>query len=170
MTPSRHRRTILERIGVDPGAIPASAAWHRGAPDPRRFCFRPSSRACYVRRGMRRAVAWLTFLLAASPHVARAAAGALDPSFGSGGAVVTPVGDSSLAQGTAVIVQPDGKVVLAGNSFLADAIYLVRYGPDGVLDPGFGTDGIVSTPRGNVAVNALVLQPDGKLVVAGKSG
>jgi len=38
------------------------------------------------------------------------------------------------------------------------------------LDPTFGTGGLVRTPfRGSAGVNALILQPDGKLVATGRA-
>ena len=45
----------------------------------------------------------------------------------------------------------------------------VRYRPDGTLDPSFGTGGIVRTDlfgHGDQA-NAVAVQSDGKIVVAG---
>ena len=46
---------------------------------------------------------------------------------------------------------------------------LVRYNADGTLDGSFGIGGIVTTPIGTwqAAADALVLQPDGRLVAAG---
>ncbi len=44
-------------------------------------------------------------------------------------------------------------------------------GPAGTVDTSFGTGGTVVTPFGtNVTVNAVVLQADGKIVVAGSTG
>jgi uncharacterized delta-60 repeat protein len=97
--------------------------------------------------------------------------GTLDPSFGTGGKVTTRFDRNDGA--TAVVVQPDGKLVAAGraggdeNSDYA----LARYLPDGTLDTSFGTDGKVTTDLGGFdVVNALVVLPDGKLVAAGSAG
>jgi uncharacterized delta-60 repeat protein len=67
-----------------------------------------------------------------------------------------------------VILQPDGKLVAAGRNDYN--IALVRYTSNGSLDTGFGTGGKVATSI-NYGVPpdcklSLVLQPDGKLVVA----
>jgi uncharacterized delta-60 repeat protein len=97
--------------------------------------------------------------------------GTLDTSFGSAGTVITPVG--SLADNArALVLQPDGKLVLAGfcqRSTTVSDFCAVRYNANGTLDTSFGSAGIVITPMGsgNDSANALVLQPDGKLVLAG---
>jgi uncharacterized delta-60 repeat protein len=96
--------------------------------------------------------------------------GSLDPSFAADGKQVFPIGEASGA--AAVAVQPDGKIVVAGYSSNAasSALALARLKPNGLPDPGFGTDGIMTTAIGtHSAAEALVLQPDGKLVVAGFS-
>src|SRR5207248_2872488 len=69
---------------------------------------------------------------------------------------------------TAIALQADGKLVQAGTPFdgIADFhIGLVRYNPDGTLDSSLGRSGIVMGPVGSA--NAVTLQPDAKLVVAG---
>ena len=101
--------------------------------------------------------------------VAHGAGGVLDPSFGDGGIVTTAInGEDAVAE--AVALQPDGKIVAAGWSREEDSLrFLVaRYNLDGSLDATFGGDGIVSTSVGtSSAANALVIQPDGKIVAAG---
>jgi uncharacterized delta-60 repeat protein len=91
--------------------------------------------------------------------------GTPDGSFGVSGRVNTFVGSRVAA--TAVIVQPDGKVVAGG--FHADSsgehISLARYEANGSLDPTFNGSGTVTGESG--LINALALQPDGKLVWAG---
>jgi len=101
--------------------------------------------------------------------------GSLDTSFGTGGRVHTdfPVGQGGLAN--AMILQLDGKIVLAGlandpgtnNSVFA----LARYNTDGSLDASFGTGGRVTTmfSGSNAQARAMARQSDGKLVVAGVS-
>ncbi len=102
--------------------------------------------------------------------------GDLDPTFGSGGVVTTPGGSNHGGAAYALVLQPDGKLVAAGQYWNgADWDFgLVRYNPDGSLDTTFGNAGIVSTgiaPSGlNTAFEygrALVLQPDNRLVLAG---
>jgi uncharacterized delta-60 repeat protein len=103
------------------------------------------------------------------------ARGRLDPSFGQGGKVLTDFGVHSDSQATAIAVQPDGKVVVAGGD-LTDtrddrgvfASALVRYKTDGKLDPSFGNGGrVVTKIDGSSGATALVVQPDGKLIIAG---
>jgi uncharacterized delta-60 repeat protein len=98
--------------------------------------------------------------------------GRLDPTFGVGGKVTTDFAFGGSDQASALILQPDGKLVAAGSAIVVDEIFrfaLARYRPDGSLDPTFGTGGRVVTEFGDRAnrATALVLQPDGKLVAAG---
>ena len=95
--------------------------------------------------------------------------GSLDRTFGERGIVTTRfLGQGARAE--AVSLQPDGKIVVVG--FLCcdfPKIALARYEPDGSLDVSFDGDGRVTSrpvPSGGIA-NAVAIQPDGKLVVAG---
>jgi len=99
--------------------------------------------------------------------------GSMDTTFGTCGRVITDfAGDDATA--SALVVQPDGKLVAAGRRNLAThpSVSLARYAPDGTLDPIFGVGGRVETEVGGDAeAFALVLQPaDGRLVVAGAAG
>jgi uncharacterized delta-60 repeat protein len=96
--------------------------------------------------------------------------GSLDTTFGTGGKVTTDFGHSDLA--SALVLQPDGKLVAAGETRQEDVgaldFALARYLPDGSLDPTFGTGGKVTTDFGVFSqAFALVRQPDSKLVAAG---
>ena len=94
--------------------------------------------------------------------------GSIDPSFGRHGTVTTAIG--RLAEVDAIVIQRDGKIVAAGYSTKGFA--LARYAPNGSLDRGFGIGGVVTSAVGRCgcsSVNALVLEPDGKLVAAGGS-
>ncbi len=98
--------------------------------------------------------------------------GTLDASFGTSGKVTTPIGTQS-DNAYGIALQTDGKIVVAGSattSFNSD-FALVRYNTNGTLDTSFGTGGKVTTPIGSAAdtANAVALQADGKLVVAGYS-
>jgi len=97
--------------------------------------------------------------------------GSLDATFGSGGKVSTSFtnGDDI---GRTIVLQPDGKIILAGyinNGNLDFA--MARYTSSGALDNSFSSDGILYTDF-NFSVdkcNAIALQPDGKIIVAGES-
>lgn len=93
--------------------------------------------------------------------------GSLDRSFGTGGRVVTQVGERD-SYGAAIVVQPDGKIVVAGRAAvgLRGVAALVRYSADGKLDPGFGHGGIALTSSAGLGPMALVIQRDRKLVTA----
>lgn len=96
--------------------------------------------------------------------------GTLDTSFGTGGFVVTDVGPQT-DEAVSVLIQPDGNIVLAGyiQSGSSFDFALVRYTPTGTLDPSFGSAGkVITTLNGSNEVAAgMVLQPDGKIIVAG---
>jgi len=103
---------------------------------------------------------------AAGAVVARLrATGALDPDFGTGGRVTLPGGGSARA----VLVQPDGKIVLAGNASISAMMIVTRLMPNGTLDTTFDGDGTAAIDFGSTSDIAagVVRQPDGKLVVAG---
>jgi uncharacterized delta-60 repeat protein len=91
--------------------------------------------------------------------------GTLDRTFGGTGEVMTVPGAA-----LAVQVQPDGKVVAAG--FSGSHYVIVRYNAGGTLDASFGSAGEVITNVGtrsktNDVAEALVVQADGEIVVAG---
>ena len=99
--------------------------------------------------------------------------GTLDPAFGTAGMVSLSIGQGT-AEAQAVALQPDGKIVVAGWAIAggSDAFFVARFLPAGVLDPDFGTAGVTLVPRGypnSYSATCLVLQPDGRIVVAGKS-
>jgi len=97
--------------------------------------------------------------------------GTLDKTFGVGGKVQTDF-PGLAAVASSVVIQPDGKIVVAGGAFLlftfAGDFKLARYNPDGSLDTSFGDGGIVTTtfPEGSYAFD-VALQADGKIVAAG---
>jgi uncharacterized delta-60 repeat protein len=104
----------------------------------------------------------LTMLLIAAfilPTGADAAGGMLDTSFGSNGMVVTDLGSSS-DTGVNIVLQQDGKIVMAASGSSPN---LLRYNPNGTLDTTFGTNGKVTTAVGG----PVALQTDGKLIVGG---
>jgi uncharacterized delta-60 repeat protein len=93
--------------------------------------------------------------------------GPLDPDFGGDGRVTLPGGGSA----SAVLVQPDRKIVVAGNASGSAIMTVTRLMPNGSLDTTFDGDGTVTIDFGSLADLAAgaALQPDGKIVVAGYS-
>lgn len=100
-----------------------------------------------------------------STTVALAAAGALDPTFDGDGIVVTDVGGNDDIR--AMVIQPDGKIVVAGSS--DGDLALARYDSNGALDASFGVNGIVTTdiPGYSSKGEAVALQSDGKIILGG---
>lgn len=96
--------------------------------------------------------------------------GTLDATFGTGGVATTDLGGIDAA--AAVLRQPDGMIVAAGQRVIAGArtIAVLRYDDTGVLDPAFGAGGIVLTPTAaNDVTAAIARYASGKLVVGGGS-
>jgi uncharacterized delta-60 repeat protein len=87
-------------------------------------------------------------------------------SFGSGGTVVsdpTPASD----QPRAVLLQSDGKILVAGSNQEPD---VVRFSSSGALDPTFGSGGVAVAylPAGGYGqFNGLAARPDGSVIAAG---
>lgn len=90
--------------------------------------------------------------------------GRIDRSFGTRGQAITQF--PSGANAHALAVQPDGKIVVAGDA--GAGFGLVRYKPNGSPDRAFGTNGRVETPFELTARAAsIALQRDRKILVAG---
>jgi uncharacterized delta-60 repeat protein len=110
--------------------------------------------------------------------------GCLDLSFGGSGYVHTDLYPAFGTEETAgVVVQPDGKIVVAGRvgkSPPGYAFAVFRYNADGNLDTSFGDADSANPPlrlgytvttftTGSDTARAMLLQPDGKIVVAGNA-
>lgn len=105
--------------------------------------------------------------------------GSIDNTFGTNGIVTTDFGMGRNEIIKAMALQPDGKIIAAGVSFLdfnKKQFALARYNSNGSLDTGFGTNGIVTTgirtpvfENSLDGINAMALQQDSKIVVAGFS-
>ena len=99
-----------------------------------------------------------------------------DAAFDGDGVVTTDFsGHGDIAN--AVAVQGDGKIVVAGFATAASGIgsdfALARYNPDGTIDSSFDGDGTVTTDFGALSdddARALVIEPDGRIVVVGTAG
>lgn len=127
----------------------------------------------------RKIVVFLVVCLVASLTAtapAWAAQGDLDMTFDGDGRILTDLRGAS-DSGEAVVVQPDGKIVLAGfagrstTPFTNDSL-LLRYNPDGTLDTTFGSSGKVvvelSAPSRNDLIYDIALEPDGDIVAIGE--
>lgn len=96
--------------------------------------------------------------------------GSLDTTFGDHGKVTTDFGGNDY--GNSVVIQNDGKIIVAGYSFdyTNTNIVLARYKPDGSLDHSFDGDGMLTTDLGGFDYGIdLVIQSNGKIVVAGRT-
>ena len=100
--------------------------------------------------------------------------GTLDSSFGQNGKIRTNF-ENHPDQASRVLIQPDGKIILAGSYMSDDSLHdfifgVVRYHPDGSLDNSFGLNGITKfspVVEKVKVVNDAKLQEDGKIVLAG---
>ena len=102
--------------------------------------------------------------------------GTLDNSFSPGeldGDGVLRFNISGTDSANAVAIQPDGKIILAGGS--SNDFAVARLKPDGTLDSSFSPGGLDGDGvlrfniSGNDSVNAIAIQPDGKIILAGVS-
>jgi uncharacterized delta-60 repeat protein len=94
--------------------------------------------------------------------------GSLDTSFSGDGKQRTDLGGSDAAE--AVVLQDDGKIVVAGAYGGSGRFALARYNPNGALDPSFSGDGKTVTAFGSGGARGVALQPDGKIVAVGGTG
>ena len=104
--------------------------------------------------------------------------GQSDLTFGLGGVMTTDFGDQSYDEPYAVVLQPDGKIVLGGYTnhgngpgvlFGADQLAMARYGSNGLLDPSFAKGGRLIFDGGSLdeRILAMALAPDGSLLAGG---
>jgi uncharacterized delta-60 repeat protein len=99
--------------------------------------------------------------------------GSLDSGFGTDGKQTIDFGGNDWAYGLAL--QPDGKIVLAGDTSSAGAsgydFALATLNPDGSLDQAFGAGGKATVDFGAPShAFGVALQPDGRIVAAGQAG
>lgn len=95
------------------------------------------------------------------------------PSFSAGNGKVTTAFDDNETTGQSVVVQSDGKILLAGAAYnnvtKKNDFALVRYNSNGSLDVSFGSAGKVTTDfnGGDDTGRSIALQADGKILVMG---
>jgi uncharacterized delta-60 repeat protein len=96
--------------------------------------------------------------------------GALDTTFSQDGIVTTDFGGDTVDQAFGVAIAPGGKIVVVGQGG-NDGMGIARYNTNGTLDTTFSGDGRLVTRFGGIAnAHEVVVQADGKLVVAGVVG
>jgi uncharacterized delta-60 repeat protein len=108
--------------------------------------------------------AWSITAYASSP-------GDLDTTFNSTGVVTTSITNADI-YGTAVVIQPDGKILVGGHS-APEKLTVVRYNDDGALDTAFGANGIATASVGSIDVgigNLLALDTENRIIMAGTDG
>jgi uncharacterized delta-60 repeat protein len=96
--------------------------------------------------------------------------GSLDTDFSTDGMLVTDFGEDDDPR--CMALQTDGKILVVGSSIGDDDsdIVLARYNSDGTLDTGFGDHGKIITDLGGYdSANGVVVQPDGRVIVAGST-
>jgi uncharacterized delta-60 repeat protein len=96
--------------------------------------------------------------------------GHVDPAFGEGGFVQSPI------FGTSVVVDSTGRLVVLGAEIPAFQPVIARFEPDGRLDSSFGDMGLTPLPKtlpaggtAPFAPSRIALGPDGSVAVAGYS-
>jgi uncharacterized delta-60 repeat protein len=101
-------------------------------------------------------------------------AGALDPSFGTGGVVTfpgdVPAGSSFYSDNPiGLAIQPDGRIVVLAEQALGGGTprYLLgRLNPNGSVDPSLRDPGLLAYGEG---ADSLAVQADGKLIIEGNT-
>lgn len=117
---------------------------------------------------------FLLIIFTAITHCFSQPAGSLDPTFNSVGYVRTAIGNSG-DHGSKVLVQSDGKIIVAGISHMGNfnGFALVRYNSDGSIDNSFNGNGKVTIHVGDNNyddyLTSAAIQSDGKIVVVGHS-
>ncbi|HEX8735924.1 MAG TPA: FG-GAP-like repeat-containing protein, partial [Pyrinomonadaceae bacterium] len=107
----------------------------------------------------------LLFLL--NPSATRAAAGDLDTSF----VATLSGGFGGTTSVNSLAVQPDGKIIIAGKFFAVGKyprICIARLNADGTVDQAFAALALDVNQDGNLYINQVALQPDGKILLGGE--
>ena len=91
----------------------------------------------------------------------------LDSSFGTAGKAFASF--LNYAVPSAVLIQPDGKILLGGDQYkdTDDHFALARFNIDGTIDNSFGQNGTVITKQVFGAITKMGCQSTGKIIAAG---
>lgn len=100
------------------------------------------------------------------------AAGILDASFSGDGKLAVPIGVFTDNTGAAVLIQPDGKILVAGSESNMDGrrMTVVRLNANGALHTSFGTNGRATIPmslNGYSEALCMVRSDDGAIILGG---
>jgi len=101
--------------------------------------------------------------------------GSLDTSFNSTGYLTQNINGFSIDYLHDIVLQPDGKIVGIGRTFVPPQTPLpydfavIRFNPNGSLDTGFNGSGIltVGTPNIDESAETVLVQTDGKILIGG---
>jgi uncharacterized delta-60 repeat protein len=123
------------------------------------------------------AVALAAAVLTATPGAAVAAAGDLDPSFGTAGVATAPPSGSLPATGAnSLVIDSAGRIVTVGSAYdtsaSQDVFTVHRFLPTGAIDSDFGTNGLAIVPMTTGwSINQTTgvgVQPDGRIVLGAR--
>src|SRR5690554_4244257 len=99
--------------------------------------------------------------------------GTVDNTFGSNGTVAFNIGDGN-DFGSAVAVDDSGKILIGGHKWISNIglkldLAVVRLNEDGTFDTSYGDNGvaIARVVDGSNYADDMLLQPDGKAIIAG---
>ena len=97
------------------------------------------------------------------------ASGRADRSFGRRGSLTLRLDGAERAGARDVALFRDGRILVAGNVTIGGVrrFAVARLQPRGNLDPNFGTDGVAIVGPPGAQLEAMALQPEGELVLAG---
>ncbi|MBC7554100.1 MAG: hypothetical protein H7257_08980, partial [Taibaiella sp.] len=90
----------------------------------------------------------------------------LDPSFGSGGQVISNFGGTLNGYFRTSVLLPDHKIIAAG--WGGGNAIAIRYNENGTIDSTFAVNGVFTGPVTG-RISSIALLPDGKLVMGGYS-
>lgn len=103
-------------------------------------------------------------------HIVVGQVGMLDATFGTGGMASTDL-DTNYVRIQTMAVQSDGRIIIAGRWFsgVGHDVFMLRYMPDGSLDPSFGDLGQASADLGSYfdECSSISILPDNKILMAG---
>ncbi len=94
--------------------------------------------------------------------------GSLDTEFSPNGIVITDIDNNKNDYARSIAIQPDGKILIGGD-YNGNRFAIVRYNENGSLDTNFNINGkkVLQLGSGLHMGNSLVLQNDGKIILAG---